>query len=141
MVQLIVGEKGKGKTKFLLDKANEAIKTADGHIVYIDKSTKHMYELNARIRLIDASRYPLKSGDEFIGFICGIVSQDHDIQQIYLDSFLKNAKIEDDSDRIKDYIRQLEDISKLSGAEFILSISKDEKDLDPELKDNIAVSL
>ena len=53
----------------------------------------------------------------------------------------ENAKIEDDSDRIKDYIRQLEDISKLSGADFILSISKDEQDLDPELKDNITVSL
>lgn len=141
MVQLIVGEKGKGKTKFLLDKANEAVKTADGHIVYIDKSAKHMYELNNRIRLIDASRYPLKSGDEFIGFICGIVSQDHDIEQIYLDGFLQNTKVADDSEKIKDYIKQIEGIAELCGADFILSISKDEKDLDPELKENIIISL
>ncbi len=89
MVQLIVGKKGKGKTKQLLDKVNAEIKTASGSIVYIDKSSKHMYELNNKIRLIDASTYPLKNSDEFIGFICGIISQDHDIEQMYLDSFLK----------------------------------------------------
>ena len=94
MVQLIVGKKGKGKTKQLLDKVNEEIKTANGSIVYIDKSSKHMYELNNNIRLIDASTYPLKNSDEFIGFICGIISQDHDIEQMYLDSFLKVAKLE-----------------------------------------------
>ena len=94
MVQLIVGKKGKGKTKQLLDKVNAEIKTANGSIVYIDKSSKHMYELNNKIRLIDASTYPLKNSDEFIGFICGIISQDHDIEQMYLDSFLKVAKLE-----------------------------------------------
>ena len=73
MVQLIVGKKGKGKTKQLLDKVNAEIKTANGSIVYIDKSSKHMYELNNKIRLIDASTYPLKNSDEFIGFICGII--------------------------------------------------------------------
>ena len=82
MVQLIVGKKGKGKTKQLLDKVNAAIKSADGNIVYLDKSTKHMFELNNKIRLIDVSAYPLKNSDEFIGFICGIISQDHDLQEM-----------------------------------------------------------
>ena len=71
MIQLVVGAKGKGKTKYLLDKANAAIKEADGRIVYIDKSLNHMYELNNKSRLVDASRYPLRSGDEFMGFILG----------------------------------------------------------------------
>ena len=74
MVQLIVGKKGKGKTKQLLDKVNGAIKAAEGNIVYLDKSSKHMYELNNKIRLIDVSGYPIKNADEFIGFVCGIVS-------------------------------------------------------------------
>lgn len=78
-----------------MDKVNAEIKTANGSIVYIDKSSKHMYELNNKIRLIDASTYPLKNSDEFIGFICGIISQDHDIEQMYLDSFLKVAKLEE----------------------------------------------
>ena len=81
MVQLIVGKKGKGKTKQLLDKVNAEVKTANGNIVYIDKSTKHMFELNNKVRLISATDYPLKNSDEFIGFICGIVSQDHDLRK------------------------------------------------------------
>lgn len=61
MVQLIIGDKGEGKTKQLLDKVNEAIQEARGNIVYLDKSTKHMYELNNKIRLIDVSGFPLKT--------------------------------------------------------------------------------
>ena len=119
MVQLIVGKKGKGKTKQLLDKVNAEIKTANGSIVYIDKSSKHMYELNNKIRLIDASTYPLKNSDEFIGFICGIISQDHDIEQMYLDSFLKVAKLEGED--ITECIGQLENICKLYDITFVLS--------------------
>ena len=59
MVQLIVGNKGKGKTKVLLEKVNSEVKKTSGNIVYLDSNTKHMFELNNRIRLIDASRYPL----------------------------------------------------------------------------------
>ncbi|MBR4767796.1 MAG: twitching motility protein PilT [Lachnospiraceae bacterium] len=141
MVSLIVGEKGKGKTKYLLEMANQAVKTANGNIVYIDKNGKHMYELNNKVRLIDASRYPLKSGDEFIGFILGIASQDHDLEQIYLDSFLKNSKVTDDVTVIRDYIEQLDTISKLCSVDFILSVSKNKEDLDPALYDKIIVSL
>ncbi|MBR0087653.1 MAG: twitching motility protein PilT [Lachnospiraceae bacterium] len=141
MVQLIVGRKGKGKTKYLLDKANDAVSTCDGHIVYIDKSTQHMFELNRNIRLIDASRYPLKNGDEFIGFICGIAAQDYDLEQIYLDSFLYNSKVADDSAMIKDYIGQLKAISELCKVDFILSVSKDKEELDPDLYDDIIISL
>ena len=84
MVQLIVGEKGKGKTKILLDKANAEVKNANGSVVYLDKSTKHMYELNNKIRLIDVMEYGIENSDEFVGFIRGIVSQDHDLEQMYL---------------------------------------------------------
>ena len=118
MVQLIVGKKGKGKTKQLLDKVNGAIKSADGNIVYLDKSTKHMFELNNKVRLIDVSSYPLKNSDEFIGFICGIISQDHDLQEMYLDSFLKIAKLEDQE--ITDTMNQLKKISKLFNINFVI---------------------
>ena len=96
MVQLIVGKKGKGKTKHLLDKVNQEVKEVSGSIVYLDKSTKHMYELNNKVRLIDVSDYLIDNSDAFLGFLCGIVSQDHDLEQMYLDSFLKIAHIEDD---------------------------------------------
>ena len=100
-----------------------------------------MFELNRNIRLIDASRYPLKNGDEFIGFICGIAAQDYDLEQIYLDSFLYNSKVADDSAMIKDYIGQLKAISELCKVDFILSVSKDKEELDPDLYGDIIISL
>ena len=80
MVELITGKKGKGKTKVLLDKVNGSVKEVNGNIVYLDKSTKHMFELNNKVRLIDVTGYPVKNSDEFVGFICGILSQDHDLE-------------------------------------------------------------
>lgn len=75
MIQIIAGKKGKGKTKHLLDKVNAEVKEVHGNIVYLDKSSKHMYELNNKVRLIDTSEFGLSSSDGFIGFICGIISQ------------------------------------------------------------------
>ena len=141
MVQLIVGSLGRGKTQYLIGQANEAVASAQGHIVYIDKNTKHMFELNNRIRLIDASRYPLKNADEFIGFICGIISQDHDLEKIYLDSFLKNLKLPADPALVKEYVEQLEAISKKFKVDFITSVSLDKTELDESLQEKVMISL
>ena len=141
MVQLIVGSLGRGKTQYLIGQANEAVASAQGHIVYIDKNTKHMFELNTRIRLIDASRYPLKNADEFIGFICGILSQDHDLEKIYLDSFLKNLKLPADPALVKEYVEQLEAISKKFKVDFITSVSLDKAELDESLQEKVMISL
>ena len=139
MVELIVGKKGKGKTKVLLDRVNSAVKEANGSIVYLDKSTKHMYELNNKVRLIDVSSYPLKNADEFVGFICGIISQDHDLEQIYLDSFLKVSKLEDAD--VTDTLEQLNKISEKYGISVVVSISLDKEELPEALQDKIAVAL
>ena len=120
MVELIVGKKGKGKTKVLLDKVNGAVKDANGSIVYLDKSTKHMYELNNKVRLIDVSGFPVKNADEFVGFICGILSQDHDLEQVYLDSFLTTAKLEGkDATETLDQVSAICETFKVS---FIISM-------------------
>ena len=139
MVELIVGKKGKGKTKVLLDRVNGAVKEANGSIVYLDKSTKHMYELNNKVRLIDVSSYPLKNADEFVGFICGIISQDHDLEQIYLDSFLKVSKLEDAD--VTDTLEQLDKISAKYGISVVVSISLDKEELPEAFQDKIAVAL
>ena len=139
MVELIVGKKGKGKTKVLLDKVNGAIKEANGSIVYLDKSTKHMYELNNKVRLIDVSVYPIKNADEFVGFICGIISQDHDLEQIYLDSFLKVSKLEDAD--VTDTLDQLDKIGEKYGISIVVSISLDKEEIPEALQDKIAVAL
>ena len=139
MVQLIVGKKGKGKTKHLLDKVNNEILTASGNIVYLDKSTKHMYELNNKVRLIDVSSYLISDSDEVTGFVCGIISQDHDLEQMYFDSFLKIACIKDEN--VEPIIKKLEKISEVFGVDFILSISLDEEELPASVKEKIIASL
>jgi len=139
MVQLIVGKKGKGKTKQLLDKVNSEVKDISGSIVYLDKSTKHMYELNNKVRLIDVSRYMIENESEFLGFVCGIISQDHDLEQMYFDSFLKIAVLEGKD--ISAVIEKLDKMSDFFQVDFILSVSMDESELPEAVKDKIIVSL
>ena len=139
MVQLIVGKKGKGKTKQLLDKVNSEVKDISGSIAYLDKSTKHMYELNNKVRLIDVSRYMIENADEFLGFVCGIISQDHDLEQMYFDSFLKIAVLEGKD--ISAVIEKLDKMSDFFQVDFILSVSMDESELPEAVKDKIIVSL
>lgn len=127
MIQLILGNRGNGKTKRLLDRVNDQVKTASGNIVYLDKNTKHMHELSNRVRLINVKDYPLKNCDEFIGFICGIISQDYDLEQIYLDSFLKIANLE--GKELADPLKQLQEISEQFKVDICISISAEEKDL------------
>ncbi len=142
MVRLIVGRKGKGKTKELLDRVNEQIKSANGSIVYLDQSSKHMYELNNKVRLIDVSGYPITNSDEFAGFVCGIISQDHDLEVMYLDGFMKCAKLEDkDEQDISEAIKKLDSISSVFNIDFIISLSLDQSELSEEMKDKVLVAL
>ena len=139
MVQFIVGREGKGKTKHLLDKVNAEIKDAQGNVVYLDKSTKHMFELNNKIRLIDVPEYMVTDSDEFIGFICGIISQDHDLQKMYFDSFLKIACVE--ADELEKVVGKIEKISEKFHVDFVISVSRDESELPENMQKNVIVSL
>ena len=139
MIQIIAGRKGKGKTKHLIDKANSAVKSANGSIVYLDKSDKHMYELSNKIRLINVNEYLITNQDEFLGFISGIVSQDHDLEEMYLDSFLKIAHLEGND--IVPAINKLNSLGEKFGVTFVLSVSADEADLPEAVKPYIIVSL
>ena len=98
-----------------------------------------MYELNNKVRLIDVSRYMIENADEFLGFVCGIISQDHDLEQMFLDSFLKIACLENED--ITPVIEKLEKISQNYGIDFVLSVSMDESELPEALKSKIIVSL
>lgn len=136
MIQIICGEKGKGKTKEMLQKANDAVKDAQGVIVYIDKSAKHMYELNNQIRLINITEYPVDTYEGFVGFVSGLLSGNHDIECILFDSLLKIAHLPED--RMEEMIATLEKLS--SEVEFIASISVAEDKLPESVKDKILVS-
>lgn len=139
MIQIIAGEKGKGKTKILIDKVNTEVKTAKGDVVYIDKNNKHMYELSNKIRLVNITDYLIENQSEFIGFLCGIISCDHDIQSIYLDSFLKIAYV--NNENLEYVYHKLEKISNQFQVNFVLSVSMNFDQLPENLKQNVTVSL
>ena len=134
----LLGEKF--QTKELLTKVNAAVASASGSIVYLDKSQKHMYELSNKIRLINVTDYPIDNCDEFLGFICGIVSQDHDLEEMYLDSFLTIASVETD-DEICHAIQKLDIISEKYNVKFVLSVSRNEASLPDCAKAKIVISL
>ena len=139
MVEIIVGVKGKGKTKRLLEMANEAVNDAKGTVVYLDKSAKHMYELSNKIRLINVNDFDIMSSDGFTGFVSGIISQDHDLETMFLDSFLKLANLEGGD--ITPVIDALEKIGEKYNVKFVLSVSMDAADLPENAKKDVVVAL
>lgn len=140
MIQIIAGEKGKGKTKFILERVNEAVVKANGNVVFLDKNTKHMFELNNKIRLINVPELPVENAAEFIGFLCGILSQDNDLEEVYLDSFLTIANIHDNEEFSK-VIRKLEVLGEKYNIKFTLSVSMNGNDLPDVAKKYIDISL
>ena len=127
MVQLIVGVKGEGKTKKMLDHVHNVMKSVDGNIVYLDKSFQNMHELDNKVRLINVSEYPIQNTDQFLGFVCGICSQDYDLEETYLDAFLKIAKLEGQD--LSPALTQLNKISEQFKVNMVLSISVNKEDL------------
>ncbi len=139
MIQIIAGLKGKGKTKYLIQKANEDVKTANGNVVYLDKNNKHMYELSNKIRLINLSDYPVDTYDAFLGFISGVISQDHDLEAMYLDSFITVSCVTEEY--IGFVLSKLSDISSRFNVNFTISISVDADRIPDQFKENIIISL
>ena len=139
MIQIISGVKGKGKTKNLIQKANEEVKAVTGNVVYLDKNNKHMYELSNKIRLINLSDFPVDTYDAFLGFIAGVISQDNDLEAMYLDSFLTVSCVSDEY--IGFVLSKLNDISTRFNVNFVISISVDAEQIPDEFKDNIIISL
>jgi hypothetical protein len=137
MIQIICGEKGNGKTKEMLQRAEEVISKSTGDVIYIDKNAKHMYELNNKIRLVNVTEYPVDSYDGFIGFISGLLSGDHDIETVFFDSLLTISK--SDGTSLPSLLDTLEQLSE--GITFVLSISLPEAELPESAKEKVIVSL
>ena len=139
MVQLIVGNKGKGKTKCLLNKVNTEVKNILGSVVFLDRNTKHMFELNNKVRLIVVPEFMIENSDEFLGFVSGVISQDHDLQQMYFDGFLNIACLEGKD--ITSTIEKLERLGEKFNVDFVLSVSMDESELPEAVKSKVVTAL
>ena len=138
MIDIIAGAKGKGKTKILIQQVNDDIKLTKGTIVYLDKNNKHMYELSNQIRLIVVPEFNVTDTDMFLGFIAGIISQDHDLDKIYLDSFRTTACIDDNLDYA---IEKLSALSDKFGVDFVISASVDKENMPESVQKYVSHAL
>lgn len=138
MIDIIAGAKGKGKTKILIQQVNDDIKLTKGTIVYLDKNNKHMYELSNQIRLIVVPEFNVTDTDMFLGFIAGIISQDHDLDKIYLDSFLTTACIKDN---LEYAVEKLDALSEKFGVNFVISASVDKENMPESVQKYVSHAL
>lgn len=134
MVQILAGNKGEGKTKKLIEMANDAIKEGNGHVVYIDDDNRHIYDLNFNIRFVETSEFPLANYREFIGFIYGIFSQDNDIVKVFIDGIFKIVKKLDKEDIIK-LMTKLKEMSNTYSVDFVIAANTDDTEIPDEIKD------
>ena len=133
MIQILIGEKGEGKTKRLIDMSNEAGKLSDGHIVFIDDDNRHMYDLHYNIRFVDTTGFVMEDQRIFFGFICGILSQDGDIEKIYIDGLNNIIKYMTDDDLFA-FINELERLSEKANVDFIMTISRNKETVPEAIK-------
>ena len=128
MVKLLVGHKGTGKTKQMIDLANEQVENSNGSIIFINKNSRLMYDLKYKIRVVCMEEYEhITNSDEYIGFIYGIISSDHDIERIYIDSILKHADFS--LGDIPEFLSRLRVISKNYGMDFVVSLSAEKEEM------------
>jgi len=134
MVSLIVGHKGTGKTKMMLELANERARSSDGRVVFVNKNHRLMYDLYHQIRVVCMEDYEeITNSDEYIGFLYGIISGDHDIEAIFIDSILKHADV--NKDDIPEFLARLKVISAQHEIDFIVSLSADLEELSADVAD------
>ncbi len=133
MIQILAGEKGEGKTKRLISMANEAGKTADGHIVFIDDDNRHMYDLHYDIRFVETAGFSMEDQRVFFGFICGILSQDRDIEKIYIDS-ISNIIKNINHGQLLAFFKSLQQVSEEAKVDFITIVSEKKESLPEKLQ-------
>ena len=122
MVKFIVGEKGTGKTKIMIDMANLAVKESKGHVVYIDRDNNHVYDLDRSLRFINAGEFQIENLKAFYGFLCGVISQNFDIEKIFIDGQKVISSAEDTC--LNDFVNNLERLYKNFGVSFVVSLSR-----------------
>mgnify|MGYP004509130383 CR=1 FL=1 len=124
MIELLIGKKGTGKTKVLLEKVNAAADSASGNVVFISNDTsRNMYDIKSGVRMSEAKEFNIVSWDEFLGFICGIISGNFDITHIFIDGILKI--VHNSIDGFEGFLKSLETISEKFNIDFEISVSID----------------
>ena len=127
MVTLIIGKKGSGKTKKLIQLANEAVEKSSGNVVVVEKGAGLTYDVTHRARLIDTDVYGIKGYDMLLGFISGICAGNYDVTDILVDSTFKIAP--EAIAGLESFTKKLQALSETTSTNIVLLISADEADI------------
>ena len=123
MISLLIGKKGSGKTKKLIEKVNTALASSGGNVVVIEKGMKLTYDIPHKARLVDSDEYDITGAPALFGFISGICAGNYDVTDIFVDSTLKIVTPATDDFDLERFIGDLEKLGKVSGANIVLSVS------------------
>lgn len=134
MVKLVLGPKGSGKTKWLIERANEQIKKGNGNIIFIDVDHNHIFSLDHSVRLINAMEFNVSNIESFYGFLGGIIASDYDVEKIYVDGMYKVIPF--GSDEIEELNESLKFLTENFKTEFYIGSNLNINDIPEELKDN-----
>ncbi len=127
MISMIIGRKGSGKTKKLIDNINARVEESHGNVVCIEKGQKLTYDLTYRVRLVDSDRFSIGNYDELFGFISGICAGNYDVTDIFVDGTLKIGG--EDKDALLTFLERLSKLADMAKTKIMLTVSADEAEL------------
>jgi hypothetical protein len=131
MIKLIVGDKGSGKTKQIIDMINESVDKTDGSIVCIEKGMKSTYNISSSVRIIDVDDYAIKGYTMFYAFMMGVLAGDYDIEEVYIDGILKIGN--NDVEGLSALLDQIAEVAK-ENLKFFITVSTDLENLTDGIK-------
>ena len=125
MVRVIMGVKGTGKTKQMIELINSAVDSEHGNVVCIERGAKLTYDIHSKIRLVEASQYDMSSYEFMKGFISGLYAGNYDITHIFIDSLTKIVPSEATDLAVEDFLDWLNDFGEDNNIKFTVTISAD----------------
>ena len=132
MIQVIAGKKGSGKTKRLIDLTNTTAREAVHDVVFLDDDNRYMFDVDHKVRFINAEDYHIHNADMFIGFLCGMLSSNFDIGTVFIDAFLNLCHTE--LQNTEGVVNTLAELGTKHSVDFVLSLSADPEELPEHLK-------
>nr|WP_312577898.1 hypothetical protein [Sedimentibacter sp.] len=135
MVQLICGHNGTGKTRRMIELANNTVNGIQGKMVFLEANNRHIFDLDYRIRYINTKEYGLTNEDQFQGFVCGLIATDYDVEEVYIDGLYKIAQAE--KDKLESIIERLEFLSEKFDVKFIMSVNYNVEDIPQALNGKV----
>ena len=132
MIQVIAGKKGSGKTKRLIDLTNTTARDAEHDVIFMDDDNRYMFDVDHKVRFINAEDYHIHNADMFIGFLCGMLSSNFDIGTVFIDAFLNLCHTE--LQNTEGVVNTLAELGTKHSVDFVLSLSADPEELPEHLR-------